>query len=269
MDLLRQEAPDLLGSRAGASAVSPSRSPRPGGRPDRDDDPRAAVRRRRHRRRRPAGHRGLPGRPPADREGLQDRRALRGRDRRGRRAGDRDGPPVPDGARALREGGGRRPLARGQGEQARPDDPDEPPDGDAGPRGRAHLRRLRPAPRRGTDLQLRRHGGPVRGDRLRGDRVGRQGRAHHAQEAVPDRGVTRRRAPLGGRGARRRGGGGRRDGRARLHLRDLPDREGRSPAPASRRSPRPRCAPSARPWWRRAARDADRCRFPTTSRPSR
>ena len=62
--------------------------------------------------------------------------------------------------------------------------------------------------------------------------------------------VARRRAPLGGRGARRRGGGGRRDGRPRFRPRDLPDREGDHPRRASRRSPRPRCGPSARPWWR-------------------
>ena len=45
-------------------------------------------------------------------------------------------------------------------------------------------------------------GGRYEEDRLRGDRLGRQGRPHHAQEAVPDRGVPRRRAALGGRGAR-------------------------------------------------------------------
>ena len=38
--------------------------------------------------------------------------------------------------------------------------------------------------------------------------------------------LARRRAPLGGRGARRRGRGGRRDRGSRLRPRDLPDREG-------------------------------------------
>ena len=190
VDLLRHEAPDLLLSRPGAHPVAaPAAEPH-----------------------------GMPGVPTAttilalryadgvvvagDRqatEGYQvaHRRIekvfktdelLGGRDRRRGRSRDRDGPPVPDRARALREGRRRRPVARGQGEQARPDDPDEPPDGDAGPRGGAHLRGLRSPPRRGPDLQLRRHRRAVRGSRLRGDRLGRQGRPHHPQEAVPDRG---------------------------------------------------------------------------------
>ena len=76
VDLLRHDAPDLLprarrdpGRRGGAA--------RHAGRAPRHHGPGAALPRRRHHGRRPAGHRGLPGRPPPDREDLQDRRPLR------------------------------------------------------------------------------------------------------------------------------------------------------------------------------------------------
>ena len=48
--------------------------------------------------------------------------------------GHGDGQALPDRARALREGRGREPLARRQGQQAGPDDPHEPAGGHAGPR---------------------------------------------------------------------------------------------------------------------------------------
>ena len=46
------------------------------------------------------------------------------------------------------------------------------------------------------------------------------------EEAVPGGRLARGGAPLDGRGARGRGGGGRRDGRPRLRSRDLPERDG-------------------------------------------
>ncbi len=57
--------------------------------------------------------------------------------------GHRDGQAVPAPARALREGRGRGAQPRGQGQPARPDGPQPPAGGHAGPRGGAAVRRLR------------------------------------------------------------------------------------------------------------------------------
>ena len=62
--------------------------------------------------------------------------------------GDRDGQALPDPARALREGAGRGAEPRRQGQPARHARARQPPRRDAGPRGRAAVRGLRPAPRR-------------------------------------------------------------------------------------------------------------------------
>ncbi len=272
MDLVRQEAPDLLLTRHGAPHAAP-----PAGEPH-----------------------GMPGVPTATTilalryaEGVivaGDRQAtegyqvahrriekvfktdelLGGRHRRRGGSRHRDGPPVPDGARALREGRGRRPVARGQGEQARPDDPDEPPDGDAGPRGRAHLRGLRSPPGRGPDLQLRRHrrAGTRRADYAATGSGGKDARTTLKKLFRTD-GARADALRWAAEALDRRGGGGRRDGRPRLHPRDLPDREGDH----ARRVPRHRRGRGARPMrgrpGRRGDRGADRCRCPTTSRPSR
>ena len=60
--------------------------------------------------------------------------------------GHRDGAHAPHRARALREDRGRGARARGQGQQALADGAREPAGRDAGPRRRADLRGLRPAP---------------------------------------------------------------------------------------------------------------------------
>ena len=108
---------------------------------------RPALRRRRGHGRRPPGHGRQPDQPPGDGEGRRGRPPQRRRHRRRRRPGDGDGQAVPAAARALREGRGRRPQPRGQGQPAVDDDPRQPAGGDDGPRRRADLRRLRPAPR--------------------------------------------------------------------------------------------------------------------------
>ena len=100
----------------------------------------------------------------------------------------------------------------------------QPADGDAGPRGRAALRRLGPAPRRRTDLHLRRDRRPLRRDRLPRDGLGWPGREDDDQARLPGGPDSRR----GGR-ARRRGavpGGrrGRRDRWSRPAAWHLPDR---------------------------------------------
>ena len=94
--------------------------------------------------RRPARDDGQRHRAARHGEGLPGRRVLRGRHRRhgGRR--DRAGPALPGRARALREARGHDAQPRRQGQPALAADPQQPADGDAGPRGRTALRRLRP-----------------------------------------------------------------------------------------------------------------------------
>ena len=84
------------------------------------------------------GHReGLPGRPPLGR-----------RHRRRGRSGHGDGQALPAPARALREGRRRRRSAsRARPTSSRPDGAQQPARRHAGPRRRAAVRRLRPAPR--------------------------------------------------------------------------------------------------------------------------
>ena len=92
---------------------------------------------------------GQPHQPPHDGEGVPGRPPLGRRHRRRRRAGHGDGEALPAPARALREGRGRRRCQpRGQGQPARPDGAQPPAGRHAGPRRRAAVRRLRPAPRR-------------------------------------------------------------------------------------------------------------------------
>ena len=239
---------------------------RPGGAP-RHDGAGAPLPRRRGDGRRPAGQRGLPGRLPAHREDLQVRRPLRRRHRRRGRAGDGDGAPLPDRARALREGRGREPLARRQGQQARADDPDEPAHGHAGPRRGADLRGLRRAGGRGAPLQVRRHGRPLRGDRLLRPGLGGQGRARLAQEALQARHVQGRGRARGHRGPDGRRRRGPRHGRARPPARDLPDRQDHHPLGLRRRGGR-RDPPvlRSRSW---ASEGACNAAARTTSRPSR
>ena len=102
------------------------------------------ARQRRRDGRRPPRHDGQHHRPARHREGLPGRRVLLRRHRRHRRPRHRDGPAVPGRARALREARGRDAEPRGQGQPALRDDPRQPRDGDAGPRRRPAVRRLRP-----------------------------------------------------------------------------------------------------------------------------
>ena len=151
------------------------------------------LRRRRGDGRRPPRHRRLHDREPPDREGVRRRRPLRRRHRRRRRPGRRAGQALPGPARALREDRGRDPVARGQGQPARPARAGQPARGDAGLRGRAALRGLRRAPRPGPRLQLRRHRRQVRGSRLPDQRLGRRPRpqldqGHLARGHHPRRG---------------------------------------------------------------------------------
>ena len=99
--------------------------------------------------------------------------------------GRRDGPPLPDPARALREGRGGRPQPRGQGQPARPDGARAPAHGHAGPRRGAPVRRLRPVAGDRADLQLRRDRRPLRGDRAQRHGLRRSGRPHHHQAGLP------------------------------------------------------------------------------------
>ena len=114
----------------------------------RHHDRRADLPRRRRDGRRPARDDGQLHRPARHREGLPRRRLLLRRHRRRSRHRHRDGPAVPGRARALREDRGRHAVPRGQGEPAGADDPRQPGDGDAGPRRRPAVRRLRPGRRR-------------------------------------------------------------------------------------------------------------------------
>ena len=196
------------------------------GRPHRHDDPGAALRRRRHRRRRPA-------RPP---------RATRSPTAGSRRSSRRTsysavaiagaaGPAI-EMARLFQtelehyekvEGDGLslEGKANKLGQMIRMN----LLDGDAGPRGGAHLRGLRSPPRRGPDLQLRRHRRAVRGRRTT-RATGSGGK--DARTTLKKLYRTGRPAPRALRWAAealdRRGGRGRGDGRPRLHPRDLPDR---------------------------------------------
>lgn len=159
--------------------------------------------------RRPTGHHGQPDRPARHREGAPRRRVLAGRHRGHRGHRHRADATVPGGAGALREDRGRDALARRQGQPAGVDDPGQPGRGHAGSRRRAAVRRLRPRRRRpgagGADLQLRRDRWPVRGDRVRRDRLRLALRQVGAEEAFPGGPVRRRRDPARGRGALRRG----------------------------------------------------------------
>ena len=139
------------------------------------------------------GRRRQPDQPPLDGEGRPGRPPQRCRDRRGGRPGDGDGPAVPAPARALREGRGHLAQPRGQGQPAVDDGPRQPAGGDAGPRRRADLRRLRPAPGHRAAVGLRRHRRPLRGARLRRHRLGQPARRHRHQARLPRRPRPRRR----------------------------------------------------------------------------
>ena len=204
---------------------------------------RAPLPRRRDHGRRPAGHRGLPGGQPPHREDLQGRRPLRRRHRGRGRPRHGDGQALPDRARALREGRGREPLARRQGQQARPDDPHEPA---RRPCRASWSCRSSPASTRrpgvGRLFKYDVTGGRYEETRLLRPGLGLQGRARLAQEAL-----AARHAPRGGaagrhRGADRRGRRGRRHRRPRPRARHLPDREDHHAARASARSPTTRSA---------------------------
>ena len=127
-------------------------------------------------------------RPPGHGEGLPGRPLLGGGHRRGRRLRRGDGPPLPDPARALREGRGGRALAwRGRPTSwARWCASTCPWPCRAWPSSRCS-----PATTcaRGTGphLHLRRHRRPLRGGRLPGDRLGRARRPHHHQARLPRR----------------------------------------------------------------------------------
>ncbi len=148
---------------------------------------RTALRRRRRDGGRPARDRWQLHRAPRDGQGVPRRPIQRRRDLglRGRR--DRDGPPLPGATRALREGRGRGPLPRGQGQPAGPDGPVEPWHGDAGLRRDPPVLRLRPHARRRSHLRLRRRRRPLRGGRLLHDRLGRDLCAHDGPARLPRR----------------------------------------------------------------------------------
>ena len=101
---------------------------------------------------------------------------------------------------------------------------EQPPRGDAGLRGGAALRRLRPPPRPRAGVQLRRHRRQVRGSRLPDQRLRRRPRPQLDQGHV-DRGdgPRRRHRPRAAVAVRRRRRG-HRHRRARPHPADLPDR---------------------------------------------
>ena len=114
------------------------------------------------------------------------------RHRRLRRPRGRDGPAVPDRARALREDRGHHAVDGRQGQPARGADPLQPRHGDAGPRRRAAVRRLRPRDRRRPDLLLRRHRRALRGDGVPLGRLRLAVRPRRAQEALPRRPLRER-----------------------------------------------------------------------------
>ena len=208
----------------------------------------ASFRRRRGDGGRPSRHRGQHHRPPRHGEGLSRRPALGRRHRRGGRTGGGDGQALPDPARALREGRGRGPQPRGQGQPAGPDGARAPPHGHAGPRGGAAVLRLRPARRRGADLHLRRHRRALRRGRPRRHRIGRARRPDHHQARVARRPRTRRQRRAGRAGPVRGGRRGLRHRRARPGAGDLP-RGGDGHGPGLRTSGRRRGGRTAsRPW---------------------
>ena len=181
---LRHPAP--LGP-AGATAAA-------GRLPARDHGGGAAIGGRHRHGRRPAGHRGPRHRPPVDARRCS-RRPLLGRGhRRCGRPRRRDGPALPDPARALREGGGGGPQPRGQGQPARSDGAGAPAHGHAGPGRGPSVRRLRPGPPDGPHLHLRRDRWSLRGDRAQRHRIRRAGRPDHHQTRLPggDGTATRR-----------------------------------------------------------------------------
>ena len=78
---------------------------------------------------------------------------------------------------------GHVPQPGGQGQPAVDDDSRQPAVGDDGPRRRADLRRLRRAPWPRPAVGLRRHGWPLRGARLRRQRVREPARARSSSSA--------------------------------------------------------------------------------------
>ena len=123
--------------------------------------------------------------PPHHREGVPGRSPLRRRHRRRRRPGHGDGQALPAPARALREGRGLAPLPRGQGQPARPDGPQPPAGGHAGPRRRAALRRLRPRPGPGRLFQYDVTGGRYEESDFAATGSGQPPRRHRGQARLP------------------------------------------------------------------------------------
>ena len=122
----------------------------------------------------------VPGRPPQRR-----------RHRRRGRSGDGDGQALPAPARALREGRGHAAQPRGQGQPALDDGARQPAGGDAGPRRRADLRRLRPAPAAPAGCSAYDvTGGRYEERELRRHRLGQPARRHRHQGRLPRRAWT-------------------------------------------------------------------------------
>ncbi len=151
---------------------------------------RAALRQRRGHGGRPPGHRRQPDLPSHDGEGRPGRSPQRRGHRRNGRPGDRDDPPVPAAARALREGRGVDAQPRGQGQPAVDDGARQPAGGDAGHGRRADLRRLRRTRGDRSAVGLRRHRRPVRRARLRGHRLRQPARRHRHQGRLATRRST-------------------------------------------------------------------------------
>ena len=76
---------------------------------------------------------------------------------------------------------------RRQGQPALGDGARQPAGGDAGHGRRADVRRLRPAPRAGPAVRVRRHRRPLRGARVRRHRVRQPPRRHRDQGRLPHR----------------------------------------------------------------------------------
>ena len=182
------------------------------------------LRRRRRDGRRPAGDLGQPHQPPDDGEGVPRRPPQRRRHRRRGRPGHGHGQAVPAPARALREGRGQPALPRGQGQPAVGVRAQQPAGGDAGPRRRAAVRRLRHPPRARAPVPVRRHRRPLRGVELRHDRVRAACTPARSSSSATARASTARADArprhLGAVQRRRRGLGHR---RPRPRARHLPD----------------------------------------------